>query len=504
MGNTLNINLAGMLFKIDVKAYDVLSAYLKAINQSLSGTNGDDEAIEDIELRIAELFNSQKGEKDVITLENVESVISIIGAPADFAQYEDNEPTFTTKRKRLYRNPNNKIIAGVCGGLGAYLNIDPVIIRVLFALFTIFFGVGFLVYLIMWIAILPANSEERLRELYGREYGGARNKTSGIGIAANEMVGAAGSVLYAFARVCLIIIGTVFVTIGFVSLLSFLFPFLFKIPETFLSGVSEITLSLLPNFMKFIITPSLYPWITILSLIVIVLPLMALIYWGIKMIFWFKAKDGILSLILFVVWIVSATALGLLILNESISFAKESVSYEQTPMQRTSDTLYIVGRNRISDAELDNMLTFRIGSYCMLIDNEKKELHINPTLVIKKANDDAENITIRKSARGSNATLAFTKAQKIDYNCQITGDTIFIDSYFTIASNRKWACEDVTVSIALAKDKVIKIGESIDKLLRIPTWVGGKRVSYPPKKIGSYIYWTITDDNLRPYQDINK
>ena len=508
MGNTLNINLAGMLFKIDVKAYDVLSAYLKAINQSLSGTNGDDEAIEDIELRIAELFNSQKGEKDVITLENVESVISIIGAPADFAQYEDNEPTFTTKRKRLYRNPNNKIIAGICGGLGAYLNIDPVIIRVLFALFTIFFGVGFLVYLIMWIAILPANNDERLRELYGGEYSfkrrsGNSRTYSGARIAANEMFSATASILSVIIRVCVVIAGTMLVTIGFLFLLSFLFLFFFRIPEAFFPN-AEVSLAYLPDLIKFMITPSLYPFILILSVIVVSFPLLALIYWGIKMIFWFKAKDGILSLIMLVIWFVSATTLGLLLFNEGVSFAQRSVSSEQTAIQSSSDTLYIVGKNKISDIDYGNMLTFRAEDYYMLIDNKNKELHISPELVIKKSDNDSEGIIISKSAHGGNGAAAFSKAQKLEYNCQIAGDTIFMDDYFTIASGDKWTAENVQVSITLTEGKIIKVDESIERLLNSRRWVNFKNRNYANKRSGGFSYWIVTGDNgLIPYSDIN-
>lgn len=55
--------------------------------------------------------------------------------------------------KRLYRNTNNKIIAGVCSGVGDYFNIDPVIIRLLWVILTIFGGAGLLVYIIAWIII---------------------------------------------------------------------------------------------------------------------------------------------------------------------------------------------------------------------------------------------------------------------------------------------------------------------------------------------------------------
>lgn len=58
------------------------------------------------------------------------------------------------QQHRLYRSSDNKVIAGVAGGLGEYLNIDPVVIRIIFVILTIFSGSGILLYLVMWI-IMP-------------------------------------------------------------------------------------------------------------------------------------------------------------------------------------------------------------------------------------------------------------------------------------------------------------------------------------------------------------
>ena len=126
MEKALNINLAGTLFKINEKAYNVLRDYLQAIDLLFRGENGGNETIEDIESRMAEIFNSQLRPEGIITLENVESMMTIIGDPADFDQSEEEEyePTMI-KRKKLYRNPDDTIVAGICGGIGAYLNTDP-------------------------------------------------------------------------------------------------------------------------------------------------------------------------------------------------------------------------------------------------------------------------------------------------------------------------------------------------------------------------------------------
>jgi phage shock protein C len=55
--------------------------------------------------------------------------------------------------KRLYRSKKDKKIAGVCGGIAEYLNIDPTIIRLIWAISILFWGVGFLAYLIAWIVM---------------------------------------------------------------------------------------------------------------------------------------------------------------------------------------------------------------------------------------------------------------------------------------------------------------------------------------------------------------
>lgn len=61
------------------------------------------------------------------------------------------------KQKRLYRSESNRMIAGVCGGLGEYFNIDPVILRLAFVLVTLAGGAGILAYIILWI-VVPTES----------------------------------------------------------------------------------------------------------------------------------------------------------------------------------------------------------------------------------------------------------------------------------------------------------------------------------------------------------
>ena len=61
--------------------------------------------------------------------------------------------TKSFKGKRLYRSKKNKIIAGVCAGIGEYFEVDPVLIRLLWVIFALMGGSGILAYIIAWIII---------------------------------------------------------------------------------------------------------------------------------------------------------------------------------------------------------------------------------------------------------------------------------------------------------------------------------------------------------------
>ena len=62
------------------------------------------------------------------------------------------EPS-SKENKRLYRTREGRVVAGVCAGIAAYFGIDPTLVRLVFALFTIFGGAGVLLYLVAWIVI---------------------------------------------------------------------------------------------------------------------------------------------------------------------------------------------------------------------------------------------------------------------------------------------------------------------------------------------------------------
>ncbi|TAJ15126.1 PspC domain-containing protein [Marinilabiliaceae bacterium JC017] len=174
MKKTVTTNISGRVFYIDEDAYSRLKSYLEKIEHWFKNKESGQEIISDIESRIAEIFeNKIDPAQGVISLEMVEEVINTMGEPEDFEGDEPKEEKTTTTalvkpRKRLYRDIDNRVFGGVCSGIGAYFNIDPVVVRIIFAILPfISFGAIVPIYIILWIALPPAITTAQKLEMRG-------------------------------------------------------------------------------------------------------------------------------------------------------------------------------------------------------------------------------------------------------------------------------------------------------------------------------------------------
>ena len=170
------INLGGIPLAVDIDAAAILQNYLYELDDYFGKSDYADEIINDIELRMAELIEESMGSRKVANLDDVEKAISIMGRPDQFEHRDDDEASDSTDshehhregqsyKRKLYRDPNEKVIAGVCSGVATYFDMnDPIWVRLGFVLFTITGGAGILLYIILW-AVMPKarTSIDRLR-----------------------------------------------------------------------------------------------------------------------------------------------------------------------------------------------------------------------------------------------------------------------------------------------------------------------------------------------------
>ena len=164
MEKTIIIHLNQIVFNIEEKAYQKLSQYLDSIKKHYKNTSDGDEIVSDIEASAADHFNELLGKtKKVITLEDVEKLISSMGSVNDISQDDPNDNEKETEDleskpvRKLFRNPQNKVLGGVISGIANYFNFDVTILRIVIALMLFIPQLGgplIILYLIMW-AIIP-------------------------------------------------------------------------------------------------------------------------------------------------------------------------------------------------------------------------------------------------------------------------------------------------------------------------------------------------------------
>ncbi len=172
MNKTFTINLSGLIFHIDEDAYARLQDYIQKLKQHFANQAGSDEIITDIESRMAELLQERLGDrKQVVSMSDVEHIITQLGQPFEMEteQTDDSgqQKSYSYRRKRLFRDPDNRKIAGVSSGIAAYLSIDAIWIRLLFILSLFASGAGLLVYIVLWIVLPEANSTAEKLEMKG-------------------------------------------------------------------------------------------------------------------------------------------------------------------------------------------------------------------------------------------------------------------------------------------------------------------------------------------------
>ena len=154
MKETINANIGQQVFTLDRDAYDRLTIYLNDVRRRI--TVDTDEVMNDIEIRIAEIFREElMSAMMVVSIAMVEKAIKRVGAPEDFGANNTNgkDNNMGMERKLLRRSRTNRSIAGVCGGIADYLGIDATVLRIVMLFLILFAGMSLWVYIILWLLI---------------------------------------------------------------------------------------------------------------------------------------------------------------------------------------------------------------------------------------------------------------------------------------------------------------------------------------------------------------
>lgn len=324
MKTTENISLGGLAFTIEADAYAELNKYLEEISGCFRNDPCGSEIIEDIEVRISELLKEKCSVGTVVSLAMVEDIKKRIGDPKELGEQESettaedpqsDEPQKQAREsfrdRRVYRDMDNRMLGGVCAGLGEYFNLDKVIFRVLFLIFFVLgfidgdeglFMISFVAYLILWIAIPAARTVEQKCEMRRKPINleGFKSKENRFEREVKEAVESpAGKTL---GRILLTAVGIILLTIGMGGLFSLIFiPSVHEIAEA--AMIAEMSPFDAEEMLAInLIRSNTFWWMIIANMGILFI---ALIYGGIMLIFDFKRPVWKPGLVLFIAWLIS-------------------------------------------------------------------------------------------------------------------------------------------------------------------------------------------------------
>lgn len=297
MKKTLTINLNNTVFHIDDDAYELLQSYLAEVSHHFKSETEKADIMSDIEARIAELFSEKMDkQKNVITIEDVDTVITIMGKPSQFVDDDTDEESQQNAQedaskkkthKKYYRDVDNQLLSGVSAGLAAYLNWDVAIVRIIFVVLAfVTSGTFILIYLLMWLIVPKAETTAQKLEMHGEDVNIESIKNKMVDAKEylesdkfKQTATATGNRIWEIIRVFLKILLTV--TMAIVSIIGVILIATLILALILFLLEPEVITSISPQFFAIFgdTSPDKVILLLLALLFIIGCPIFALIYW---------------------------------------------------------------------------------------------------------------------------------------------------------------------------------------------------------------------------------
>lgn len=488
MKKTFTINISGSVFHIDEDAYEKLQKYLYMLNRHFGVAMEGQEILQDIEARIAELFLEKTGNKvEVITDAMVDEVIVRMGKPEDFMEPAEEEEKAAKEtapqegeqkiRRRLYRDGDNRILGGVCSGMGAYFNIDPVILRIIFVLVLFMGGASVLIYIILWIVVPKAKTTAQRLEMRGKEatvsnieksikeevnevgesYNKFMNAKNEKGVSRMDSFGdVVGSVLRVAVRVLVLLFGAALIIggiaglIGFVTSMAVGHSFLHGGPWSFGWNSDVDMATLINNF----VSPEAYTVSMIAISLLIGIPILLILFIGTKLLFRYKTNNKLIGLGTFGLWLVALIVLIVVSVNQVGNFGKQTSQTISQKVECTNcKTLYLETSEDLYESLIDNEIT--LDRMKIAVVNGKEKILGHPRFTVEKSSSGEYLLLIKKRARGRSTEDAQKNVEQIEYNFSQKDSTLKFDPYYFLKDDAKWREQEVWMTLKVPEGKAV-------------------------------------------------
>ncbi|KKQ60701.1 MAG: hypothetical protein US81_C0014G0006 [Parcubacteria group bacterium GW2011_GWE2_38_18] len=429
MKKAFSITLNRVVFMIEEDAQKKLSEYFDSI-KTYYGDDGE-EIMSDIEANIAEKFKEKnKDSQQVITLEDVKEIIKIMGTVNQIDAEDENtagtvndaKVEVKNSKRRLYRDGDDMILAGVCSGLAKYFSIDPIIIRLIFVFLTIMNGLGLIIYFVMWLSVplaktsvqklemqgepinlnnieeLVKEKAEQIRKESQNAYNNLKENKSSLVKLVNLPVEIARGIINFIRKILSNLWPIIRIAIGSLMLLVFFFGFVFSsfwlANLLFFSGTpffqGDFPLNELAKTKTYAVTiVSVY--LTILSVLIMVLML------AISVISKRKLVNTLVATILFVIFTLNVTVATIFGFDLA---GNVKTTYEKYKIENTIEkNIEVKDFNTISGSAYANLVFEKGENYAVTVKGLKKDVENVEFILQATTSEKIVNLKIMSKAR---------------------------------------------------------------------------------------------------------
>jgi phage shock protein PspC (stress-responsive transcriptional regulator) len=494
MNKIISISINGIVFNVDEHAYLTLKNYLDALKVHFAGTEGSEEILGDIEARIAEmLLERMKTKREVVTAEDVAAVMNAMGTPEDMGEAEGTQQSKSANSsntyerthsgsRRVFRNPDDKVLGGVCSGVANYFDIDPLIPRLIFVVAFFGFGSGLLLYIILWIIIPEAKTPSEKLEMKGERVN-VSNIEKTVKENLNDFKTRVNEWGDEIKKTDTSKIGNFFTSLAkdFVRALKPLLMILVKIAAFFLLGIAAIILfALIISLLGFwgVITTNMPAFMydifdtkndmvfgSIGFVLLLGIPVIALLYYALRVIFNIKYSNKWIGLSLAIAWLAGIGLVAVTSVRAINKFGHEETLVENAEINHDKQQpLYLLVNKSSNEKQLN--LTFRNhhNRGPMRIKIDKNEMMSNVVLDIEKSESGKMELVKEFTAHGRNNKEAQENASKIIYAYTQNDSQLIFDEIFNLEKGNKWRAQEVklTLKVPVGQTIIMKPGmESI-------------------------------------------
>jgi phage shock protein PspC (stress-responsive transcriptional regulator) len=482
MNKTIIINISGVIFHIEEEAYEKLKLYMTEVKLYFSKSDDSFEIVNDIENRIAELFSDiiRVEEKEGINMLDVEKVIRTMGKPADFEQdlkeeELDAEAQKSFIKKRLYRNPDDKIAGGVCSGIAAYFNTDPLWVRLLLAISIFFFGTGIALYLILWLIMPEAITRteklamrgesptlESIRKSVEEEINSVRRNMNGDQASIKSFISSLFETAIGVLKILVRLFGKFLGLMLMLSAIGILIGFTIALFSLLGFADSEM----MRDFPLFMLREDNEQLMYFAWYFSIALPAVAALLLGIKVLFNTNPFNKVSGFTMLSVWLLCLFTTIYYTVDTLSNFKEEGRLQESKLISASSaNKYYLLADDEFSNS-VDSAKTMAYG-----VDNKMvlKQRHVNFGLdnvrmnIQKSTGPEMKLVTIYYG-RGRTEKEAIASASTIVYNVEQRDSVLIFPREFKLKDRSTWRKQEIEMILFVPYDMEIIVDEKVDWL----------------------------------------